>query len=109
MASKAFDIKEREGVPSTGMEGRRVIFMVPRGSGAAGANVSCVGEDLPDNEVDLLFSEFLHERASILTEQSLLVIEYYITSLDGVTYTLGLAQIPHYKACDEARISGTTG
>ena len=48
MASKAFDIKEREGVPSTGKEGRRAIFMVPRGSGAAGANVSCVGEDLPD-------------------------------------------------------------
>ena len=32
------------------------------GSGAAVFNVNGVGEDLPDNEVGLLFSEFLRER-----------------------------------------------
>ena len=32
------------------------------GSGAAVFNVNSVGEDLPDSEVDLLFSEFLRER-----------------------------------------------
>ena len=44
------------------MGGREVIFMVSRGSGAAASDASCVGEDLPDNEVGLLFSEFLRER-----------------------------------------------
>lgn len=43
-------------------EGKGDIFMVSRDPDAAASDASCVGEDLPDNEVDLLFSEFLRER-----------------------------------------------
>lgn len=45
-------------------EGKVDIFMVSRDPDpdAAASDASCVGEDLPDNEVDLLFSEFLRER-----------------------------------------------
>lgn len=59
-----FGIKERgRVVPSILTEaGREVIFVMLGGSDAAVSNASCVGEDLPDNEVALLFSEFLRER-----------------------------------------------
>jgi hypothetical protein len=42
--------------------GREIIFAMSWGSDGAVSNASSVGEDLPDNEVDLLFSEFLRER-----------------------------------------------
>lgn len=50
-------------IPLIGTEtGREVIFAMSWGSDAAVSNANKVGEDLPDNEVDLLFSEFLRER-----------------------------------------------
>lgn len=50
-------------LPSIGAEGgREDMFMMSWASDAAVFNVISVGEDLPDNEVDLLFSEFLRER-----------------------------------------------
>lgn len=42
--------------------GREAIFAMSRGSDGVASSDSGVGEDLPDNEVDLLFSEFLRER-----------------------------------------------
>lgn len=42
--------------------GQEVIFAMSRGSGETVSNDSGVGEDLPDNEADLLCSEFLCEQ-----------------------------------------------